>query len=114
MKLKLNSLKVSCIIGDLPEERIREQVLSVDVSLTVPDRAAESDELADTVDYAVLARRISDALAAAKCRMIERAAKVVADVCLAEPLVEAAEVRVVKSGAVENLASAEAVLEARG
>jgi dihydroneopterin aldolase len=114
MKLKLNSLKVSCIIGDLPEERIREQVLSVDVSLTVPDRAAESDELGDTVDYAVLARRISDALAAAKCRMIERAAKVVADVCLAEPLVEAVEVRVVKSGAVENLASAEAVLEARG
>lgn len=110
MTLKIDGIEVECIIGDLPEERIREQTLVVDAELEIPDRAAETDALADTVDYAAAAERVRAALRAAKCRMIERAAKVVRDVCLSEPKVLAAKVRVVKSGAVPHLESAEVVL----
>jgi len=111
MKLKLNGIDVDCIIGERPDERERLQKLRVDVELTVPDGAATSDELADTVDYAALTERIRAALVAAKCRMIERAAKVVCETCLANPKVAAVRASVVKSGAIPHLESAEAVYE---
>ena len=112
MKLKLNGIDVDCVIGERPDERTRTQRLRVDVVLTIDDRAAETDELSDTVDYAALAEKVRAALVAAKCRMIERAAKVVCDACLAEAKVSAAEVTVTKSGAIPHLESASAVCEA--
>ena len=112
MKLELNGIDVDCIIGERPDERTRTQRLRVDVALTIGDTAAETDELADTVDYAVLTEEIRTALVAAKCKMIERAAKVVCDLCLKDAKVSAAKVRVTKSGAIEHLESASAVIEA--
>lgn len=110
MTLRLNGIDVDCIIGERPDERTRTQTLRVDVELEIPDRAAETDDLADTVDYAALAGKIRAALSSAKCRMIERAAKVVRDICLAEPLVRSAKARVVKYGAIPHLESAEVTL----
>ena len=110
MTLRLNGIDVDCVIGDRPDERIRTQRLAVDVELSVDDAAAETDELADAVDYAELAERIRAALVEAKCRLIERAAKVVRDVCLTDPRVSAARVSVTKSGAVPHLGSATVVL----
>ena len=109
MKLELNGIDVDCIIGERPDERTRTQRLRVDVVLTIGDRASETDELSDTVDYAALTESIRAALIVAKCKMIERAAKVV---CLADTKVSAAKARVVKSGAIAHLESAAAVIEA--
>ena len=109
MKLKLNGIEVKCVIGERPDERVREQELRVDVELTIADTVAETDELGDTVDYAALADRIRAALVAAKCKMIERAAKVACDVCCAEAKVLSATVAVTKGGAVPGLSSASAV-----
>ena len=111
MILELNGIDVDCIIGDLPDERSRPQRLVVDVALRIDDAAATSDMLTDTVDYASLAERVRDALAEAKCRMIERAAKVVCDMCRADPKVHGARVKVTKAGAVAHLASASAVYD---
>ena len=108
MKLRLNGLAIDCIIGERPDERVREQELRVDVELEISDRAAETDELGDTVDYAALADRIRAALVAAKCKMIERAAKVVYDVCRTEAKVLSATATVTKAGAVPGLSSASA------
>lgn len=110
MRLRLDGIDVDCVIGERPDERERLQRLHVDVELTVGEKAAESDELADAVDYAALAESIRSALVDAKCRLIERAAKVVRDVCMADRRVSAARVAVTKSGAVPHLASATAVL----
>ena len=112
MKLELNGIDVDCIIGERPDERTRTQRLRVDVALTIDDKVATTDELADTVDYAALTEEIRAALVAAKCKMIERAAKVICDLCLKDAKVSAAKVRVTKSGAVEHLESATAVIEA--
>jgi len=105
MTLKLNGIEVDCVIGELPDERDRLQRLLVDVELEIPSAAAETDSLSDTVDYAALAERIRSALVAAKCRMIERAAKVVYD-CLPT---SAARVVVTKAGVVPGLDSASVV-----
>ena len=112
MKLELNGIDVDCIIGERPDERTHPQRLRVDVVLTIGDRASETDELSDTVDYAVLTEWIRAALVEAKCRMIERAAKIVCDLCLKDAKVSAAKVRVTKSGAIEHLESATVVIEA--
>ncbi len=108
MTLRIEGIEVECIIGDLPEEREREQTLVVDAELEIPDRAAETDALADTVDYAAAAERVRAALRAAKCRMIERAAKVAYDAvgtgCV--------RVAVAKRGAVPGVAAARAVYPA--
>ena len=112
MKLELNGIDVDCIIGERPDERTRTQRLRVDVVLTIDDKAAETDELVDTVDYVALTEEIRTALVEAKCKMIERAAKIVCDLCLKDVKVSATKVRVTKSGAIEHLESASAVIEA--
>lgn len=112
MKLELNGIDVDCVIGERADERVRTQRLRIDVALTIPDCAGETDELCDTVDYAALTEKIRTALVAAKCKMIERAARIVCDLCLADAKVSAARVRVTKSGAIAHLESASAVVEA--
>ena len=108
MTLKLNGIAVDCVIGERPDERERLQRLRVDAELEIGERAAESDVLADTVDYAALAEKIRAALVAAKCRMIERAAKVACDVCCGDAKVLSATVTVTKAGAIPGLESAAA------
>jgi dihydroneopterin aldolase len=111
-KLRLNGIEVLCIIGDLPEERIHEQRLMVDVELSLDlSLAAESDDLEETVDYAELSRKIRLSLKEAKCRLIERAASIACDVCLEEKKVEKAVVTIRKAGAVPGLANAEVRIE---
>ena len=113
MTLELNGIDVECIIGERADERLRPQRLRVDVALVVDSRATMTDELSDTVDYAVLTERIRAALVAAQCRMIERAAQVVCDLCMmADARVSAARVRVTKTGAIAHLESASVVVEA--
>ena len=107
-QLKLNGIEVECIIGDQPEEREREQRLLVDVVLDIDlEDAAVSDCLDDTVDYSLLVGNIREALEDAQCRLLERAAGVVADVCLSDPRVERVTVGVRKFGSVSGLGSAE-------
>ena len=109
--LKVNGIEVECVLGDLPEERVREQKILVDVSLELDLEAASStDSNDDTVDYALLVGNIREALEDARCRLLERAAGIVADVCLEEPRVERAAVTVRKFGSVPGVASAAVTL----
>ena len=106
--LKINGIEVECVLGDLPEERTREQKIQVDVSLELDlEAASASDSIDDTVDYALLVGNIREALEDAQCRLLERAAGVVADVCLSDPRVERVTVGVRKFGSVSGLGSAE-------
>ena len=109
--LKINGIEVECVLGDLPEERTREQKIQVDVSLELDlEAAAASDSIEDTVDYALLVGNIREALEDARCRLLERAAGIVADVCLEDPLVERAAVTVRKFGSVSCVACAAVTL----
>lgn len=109
--LRLNGIEVDCILGDLPEERVSEQRIRVDVALEFDQQdAAASDRLEDTVDYALLVGNIREALEDARCRLLERAADVVADVCLADPRVERVTASVRKFGTVPGLGSAEVTI----
>ena len=111
-QLELCGLEVSCIIGDLPDERINEQVMRIDAVLFLDLRkAARSDDLDDTVDYAEICDDIRSVLKRAECRMIERAADCVAFVCLRDPRVARVRVRVEKRERVDGLRAAAVVIE---
>ena len=113
MTLELESLAVDCIIGDLPEERTKAQRLIVDIRLEIDDAAAYSDSLADTVDYAALAAKVRKTLEDARCRMLERAAFLVATPCVAAPHVVEAAAKVSKRSAVPFLDAASATFSAK-
>jgi len=106
-RLELCGLEVACVIGDRPDERSREQRLTLDVSLALDLAAAgASDAVRDTVDYAVLAAAIRAALQSARCHMIECAAECAAQACLADPRVTSVRVRVEKPGVIAGLRAA--------
>ena len=56
----IESLEVHCIVGILPQERVQEQDLIVDIQLELDFSAVSLDNnIASTVDYAELAEDIS-------------------------------------------------------
>jgi dihydroneopterin aldolase len=86
--------------GVFPEERRDGQIFVVDVVLDVDTRpAAESDDLAHTVDYSVLAAAIVGIVAGEPVDLLETLAARIAHRCLTDPLVEAARITVHKPNA---------------
>ena len=78
-------------------ERERGQVFLVDASLELDTSAAAADDdLARTVNYADLAQKLHAVLSGAPVSLLETLAQRLADVCLADELVEAVEITVHK------------------
>lgn len=83
--------------GVYPEERADGQEFVVDVVLRLDTRpAAEADDVRRTVHYGELAAKVVAVVEGEPVALIETLAAGVAEVCLAEPLVEAVEVTVHK------------------
>ncbi len=113
MILLLDSIEIDCIIGERPDERTRLQRLRVDLEIATDDRAAETDELDDAVDYVALADAVRARLVEAKCKLIERAAALCVETALSFRGVASAKARVEKAGAIPGLRAATAVFSAR-
>ncbi|MDP5184030.1 dihydroneopterin aldolase [Blastococcus sp. BMG 814] len=78
-------------------ERERGQVFRVDAVLELDtSSAAADDDLSRTVNYADLAQRLHHVLSGEPVNLLETLAQRLADVCLAEELVDAVEITVHK------------------
>jgi dihydroneopterin aldolase len=96
-RIALHGLRARGRHGVLAAERELGQVFVVDVDLGVDTRAAaSSDDLARTVDYGTLARRVCDVVSGEPCDLIETLAQRIADTCLADPAVVDVQVTVHK------------------
>jgi dihydroneopterin aldolase len=110
-QLELQGIQVPCIIGDRPDERLREGLLRVDLTLTFDFApVAQNDDVTATVDYVALTERVRHVLQTGKYQMIERAAVEVCRACLEDRRVLEARVRVEKSGAIPHLQAASATV----
>jgi dihydroneopterin aldolase len=95
--IALRGLRVRGFHGVFPEERrdgqdfVIDAVLHVDVSA-----AARTDDLTRTVHYGVLAEGLAAVVAGEPVDLIETLAVRLADVCLADPLVQSVELTVHK------------------
>ncbi len=106
MTLRLENLRITCILGDLPEERVTPREIEFDVELIGDFPAIKTDNLVDTVDYAALSRKLEQTLVEAKARMIEHAGGLLKEICLKEKFVTDAKVTIRKRGTLPNLAAA--------
>jgi dihydroneopterin aldolase len=99
-RITLTGLRVRGHHGVLEHERRDGQDFVIDAALSLDTRrAGASDDLADTVDYGVLASRLADVVAGEPCDLIETLAERLAAVCLSHPLVFEVELTVHKPGA---------------
>ncbi|HEY6749446.1 MAG TPA: dihydroneopterin aldolase [Mycobacteriales bacterium] len=96
-RITLTGLKVRGTHGVFAHERRDGQDFVVDATLWLDSRpAAASDELADTVDYGGLAERLAAVVEGEPVNLIETLAARLAELCMADDRVIAAEVTVHK------------------
>ena len=95
MIIRVTGLRVRGRHGVLDVERREGQTFVVDVVLDA-DVSPANDDLAETVDYAVLAEAMADVVAGEPVNLIETLAQRIADVCLRDDRVRRAEVTVHK------------------
>ena len=96
-RIELRGLRGHGRHGAYPHEREAGQIFVVDVELSLDLRpAARSDDITDTVHYGELASRIVAVVEGEPVALIETLAARIADICLADPRVEQAEVTVHK------------------
>lgn len=99
-RIELTGIRAWGHHGVLDHERRLGQEFVVDLSLALDlTTAGASDDLADTVDYGVLAQRTADMVAGDPCRLLEALAERIAVMALADHRVEAVTVTVHKPSA---------------
>ena len=103
-QIHIRQLKLSAVIGVYPRERKAPQAVIVDLALhTDLQVAGRSDQLTDTIDYAVLVARVRKAVAKSRFQLLEALAEHIADLCLREPRIAAVDVTVAKPGALPGI-----------
>jgi len=113
-RIELLGLRVRGHHGVFDFERRDGQDFVVDVALELDASVAgASDELADTVDYGVLAQRLADAVEGKPVNLLETLAERLAAVCLADERVSAATVTVHKPQAPIPLAFSDVAVTIR-
>ena len=95
MIIRVTGLRVRGFHGVLPAERREGQEFVVDAVLDA-DVAPAEDDLAETVDYGVVAADIAAVVSGEPVDLIETLAERIASVCLRDPRVRTAEVTVHK------------------
>jgi len=96
-RIHIADLLVRCIVGTNPGERAKPQDVVINITLHADLRAAcRSDRIEDTVDYRSLKQRIVEMVEASHFFLVEALAEAISDVCLSDPRVRKARVRVEK------------------
>lgn len=113
-RIELRGLRVRGYHGVLPEERRDGQLFGIDVVLeTDVTAAADTDDLAATVNYATVAHQVEAIVAGPAVDLIETLAVRVADACLRHAGVTAVEVAVHKPHAPIGLPFDDVVVRVR-
>ena len=102
-RIFLHGLTAECIIGFIDWERRVRQTVVLDIELPVDcRRAALTDDVADTLDYKAVAKRVLAFVALSEFQLVETLAHRVALLILEEFAVEWVRVALNKPGAIRN------------
>ena len=111
-RIFLHGLTAECIIGFIDWERRVKQTVVLDIELPVDCRRASlSDEVADTLDYKKVAKRVLAFVGASEFRLVETLAHRVALLILEEFAVEWVRVALNKPGAIRDSRDVGVVIE---
>jgi dihydroneopterin aldolase len=93
----IRNLVVPCEIGVFPHEHGKKQRVRIDATLAVADGGAVlADKLAATVSYSDIIDQVRALCGRGRVNLVETLAERVADLCLSDPRVQSARVRVEK------------------
>jgi dihydroneopterin aldolase len=102
-RIFLHGLEVECIIGFIEWERRIRQTVVLDVEMPVDcARAAQSDDVVDTLDYKRVAKRLIAFVGASEFKLVETLAHRAAVLILREFNVEWVRLSVNKPGAIRH------------
>jgi 7,8-dihydroneopterin aldolase/epimerase/oxygenase len=102
-RIFLRGLSVECIIGFVDWERRTPQTLLIDLEMPCDcERAARRDEVADTLDYKQVAKRILAWVPTTQFNLVETLAHRLALLLLAEFSLEWVRISVNKPGAIRH------------
>lgn len=111
-RIFLRGLAAECIIGFIEWERRVKQTVVLDLELPVDcRRAAATDDVADTVDYKRVAKRVLTYIEASEFKLVETLAHRLALLLLEEFGVEWVRVSLNKPGAIRNSRDVGVVIE---
>jgi dihydroneopterin aldolase len=111
-RIFLHGLTTECIIGFIDWERRVKQTVVLDIELPVDcRRAALSDQVADTLDYKKVAKRVLAFIAASEFQLVETLAHRVALLILEEFGVAWVRIALNKPGAIRNSRDVGVVIE---
>ncbi|MDO9541263.1 MAG: dihydroneopterin aldolase [Kiritimatiellia bacterium] len=104
--IHIRGLRLRCHIGVSPQERIKKQVITADIALRCDlRRAGQSDRLMDTIDYSVMAEKITALAVKEEFCLLESLARRIAKICLADSKAKEVTVKVAKKGVLANARS---------
>ena len=99
-RIHIRDLLLRCIVGIRDWEREAKQNVLLNITLHCDlKEAGESDDIADTVDYVTIKKRVVDVVEGSSFYLVEALAQAVADVCLEDRRVLRADVLLEKPGA---------------
>ena len=102
-RIFLHGLAVDCIIGFIDWERRTKQTIVIDVEMPVDcARAAATDDVADTLDYKKVAKRLISFVETSEFKLVETLAHRAALIVLEEFGVEWVRLSVNKPGAIRH------------
>jgi dihydroneopterin aldolase len=102
-RIFLHGLEVECIIGFIEWERRTKQTVVVDIEMPVDcARAAATDEVADTLDYKKVAKRLIAFVSGSEFKLVETLAHRAALLILEEFEVQWVRLSVNKPGAIRG------------
>ena len=99
-QIQIKDLHLRTIIGINEQERRNRQDVLINITLYTDTRAAgRSDDIDDAVNYRTITKQIIELVEGSSFFLVEKMAAEIAAICLADPRVERARVRVEKPGA---------------
>ena len=99
-RIEIRDLLVRTIIGVNDYERDHLQDVIISLSLETDTRpAAQSDDIADAVNYRTLTKQVIDSVEQSRHFLVERMAEEIAKLCLSDVRVQRVRVTVEKPGA---------------
>lgn len=105
-KVFVKGLKLNCIIGIYPEERVKEQELIIDLEVECPtlEQAGREKRLELSVNYAALTERVKEYVTERKAELLEELAVELCDLIEQEFHSPAVTIRLTKTEAVPGTA----------
>ena len=98
--IHIKDLLLRTILGINEEERRNRQDVLINIILYADTRAAgRSDDIDDAVNYRTITKQIIELVEGSTFFLVEKMAAEIAGICLADPRVERARVRIEKPGA---------------